>query len=368
MKKFFTLLFIGGSVFAQENNTKESQSCQKTTETINSLEYCVYTCPESDSLNVDKKLSIYPNWFTGMHKELELIKSTDTLLDKFAYLNKGGDYVLSAIYKDNQLWEGINYEVNSENQKEDTFVVYKNGLPDYRYIFSADYTNFTYLNALADNDREIIDAYYDLAGESYLPVKELYSDGRWINWHNEIKENIVKLDNNIFLLQVDEGKNRIIITVDLEDRVEYFLLDKKGGIMNLYNLISFTDDQQEQVVNRASITNIGFEQKRITTKTSKGTGIWDAYFEDFKLNKWTEPNQYLYDYKRLSDRRDIHARVVVDNKVDKESLFFKILLSIAHNPELFRIDIDLNDFEYNQLVTSQLMPLSAGKKERFRME
>ncbi|WP_010254802.1 hypothetical protein [Myroides injenensis] len=188
MKKFFTLLFIGGSVFAQENSKIESQSCQKTTEITNSLEYCVYTCIENDSLNIDKKLSIYPNWFTSMHKELELINNTDSLIDKYAYANKAGDYVLSTIYKDNQLWEGVDYEVSSENQKEDTFVIYKNGLPDYRYTFSADYTNYAYLNALADNNREIIDAYYDLNGESYLPVKESYSNGRWINWHNEIKE------------------------------------------------------------------------------------------------------------------------------------------------------------------------------------
>ncbi|MGL4581508.1 MAG: hypothetical protein ACRCVU_00855, partial [Flavobacterium sp.] len=113
---------------------------------------------------------------------------------------------------------------------------------------------------------------------------------------------------------------------------------------------------------------VGFDKKRITAKTEKGKSISDIYFENFGKREWKKPNQYIFDYKRKSDKKDTRARVVLDKSIAPDTIFFDFIVALANNPELFRRDVYLKDFSYEQILNKKIIVLNTSVKALYTLE
>ncbi len=365
------LLTLTASVQAQEI-VDSVDNCKNDKVLFFNKEYDVKSCVVNDSLAIEEKVVSFPKSAKTMYNNLQFISQHDEMLQPFVAVNDSVA-TITAIYKADKLSQGVVLEPLVAN--DFSFVYYNDEQPLYRYVSDSDSHFYTYVRAEIEKNEDVRDMFYDLEEGDILPSKESYVGNTWKKWNDGVEKSIVDFEGRqgelIRLNNQVVGTEQLLFKIgDAQGALHYLYLEKKEHDITVYEQ-SFTvvDGQLKGgFVNNAVILNVGFDRKRITARTEKGKSISDIYFENFAPNNWSQPNQYLFDYIKNSNKKVLRARVVLDDSIEKDSLFFDALVALANNPELFRRDVALKDFSFEKLLSTHILELSGDKKALFTLK
>lgn len=375
MKKSIVVLMLGlgGVIHAQEATALSDVSKMETLK-LRDITYVVKTSVLNDSLQIAEKVSAYPTTNTALSNRLKYVAANDeTALSYIDLTSKKDTIIVRSKYIKDQLESGVAIE---ENGADDVAVVsYTDFKPVTRYITNSDYHFYAYASSEIEKNDALRDQFDNLEEGELLPYKQSYVDGKWVSWNGDLTEsqvNIAGLSTPAVLYSsIEENKERMMWKIMGKDNVlSYVFIEKAKGITTVYEQ-SFKKEGGNLVaspLNTASMINVGFDKKRITAKTEKGKSISDIYFENFGKKEWKKPNQYLFDYKRKSDKKDTRARVVLDKHIAPDTIFFDFIVALANNPELFRRDVSLKDFSYEQILNKKIIVLNASVKSLYTLE
>ncbi|MEK6449823.1 MULTISPECIES: hypothetical protein [unclassified Myroides] len=365
------LLTLTASVQAQEVVDSLSNCKQDKVLFINQ-EFNVENCIVNDSLSIEERVVSFPQEAKQMYNSLKFIEQHDELLQSFVTVN---DSVATAkaTYAVNELMQGVVLEPIQLN--DFSFVYYNEGQPLYRYVLDTDNHFYTYVRAEIEKDEDVRDLFYDIEEGDILPTKEMYVNGDWSKWDKQGERSTINLGGRegelIRLTNPDAKVEQMIFKVgDEQGMLHYVYLEKEGHTIYVYEQHFTVVDGivKGGFVNNAVVQNMGLDRKRITARTEKGKSISDIYFENFAPSGWNQPNQYIFDYVKNSNKKVLRARVVLDKAIEKESVFFDVLVALANNPELFRIDVRLGDFSFDQLLSTHVLHLKEDKKNLFTLK
>ncbi|MCC9043749.1 hypothetical protein LNQ81_13805 [Myroides sp. M-43] len=375
MKKSIVVLMlgIGGVIYAQDSIALRDLSTKDTLK-LRDVTYVLDTYVLNDSLDIVEKRSAMPAIHTPLNNRLKYIASTDEGFKPFISLDSKKDsIVLVSKYIKGELENGV---VVEDNGAEDLAVVhYTDFKPVTRYTTNSDYHFYMYASSEIEKNDGLRDQFDNLEEGELLPYKQDYVDGKWTSWNGDLTVSQVNIDGlstaATLYSSLDENKERMMWKIlDKDNVLSYVFIEKAKGITTVYEQ-SFRKEGDKLVplpLNTASMINVGFDKKRITTKTEKGKSISDIYFETFGKREWKKPNQYIFDYKRKSDKKDTRARVVLDKSITPDTIFFDFIVALANNPELFRRDVHLKDFSYEQLLNKKIIVLNTSVKALYILE
>lgn len=375
MKKSIVVLMLGlgGVIYAQETTALSNVSKTDTLK-LRDITYVLESSVLNDSLDIVEKRSAMPAIHTPLNSRLKYIATTDEGFKPFISLDSKQDsIVLVSKYIKGELESGV---VVEDNGAEDLAVVhYTDFKPVTRYITNSDYHFYMYASSEIEKNDALRDQFDNLDEGELLPYKQSYVDDKWTSWNGDLTESQVNMDGlstpATLYSSLDENKEKMMWKIMGKDNVlSYVFIEKVKGITTVYEQ-SFKKEGSKLVaspLNTASMINVGFDKKRVTAKTEKGKSISDIYFENFGKREWKKPNQYIFDYKRKSDKKDTRARVVLDKSIAPDTIFFDFIVALANNPELFRRDVHLKDFSYEQILNKKIIVLNASVKSLYTLE
>ncbi|SDH50072.1 hypothetical protein [Myroides phaeus] len=365
------LLTLTASVQAQEV-VDSLPNCKQEKVLFFNQEFSAENCIVNDSLAIEERVVSFPQEAKQMYNSLKFIEQHDELLQSFVTVN---DSVATAkaTYTANELIQGVVLEPIQSN--DFSFVYYNEGQPVYRYVLDTDNHFYTYVKAEIEKDEKVRDLFYDIEEGEILPTKEVYVNGDWSKWDKQAERETINLggrEGELISINNQEAKAEQLIFKVGDDQgvLHYVYLEKQGHAIYVYEQQFSVDDGivKGGFVNNALVQNMGLDRKRITARTEKGNSISDIYFENFAPSNWNQPNQYIFDYVKNSNKKVLRARVVLDKSIEKESIFFDVLVALANNPELFRIDVKLADFSFDQLLSTHVIHLKGDKKNLFTLK
>lgn len=368
MKKGIVILAlsIGGVLYAQDHTTV-TDSIHRDTLKLKDISYLVETSTVNDSLKVVERTASYPNTLAVLTDRLKFVSLYDQ--EAKAYIDvetKTDTTKVSSIYKDGKMYKGLLLEENKSNDID--LVYYDEAIPRYRYTIDFDYHYYTLLSSEFDKNDSIREQFYDLHEGSLLPLKQEYVDGQWItSWDKDLKKDEVVLNGvatpATLYSSLGEKKERMLWKLEDEHQVlHYVFLQRQGNMIVIYEQSCPKNEGEEVYLNVASMINVGFDKKRVTARTSNKESISDIYFENFGKPNWKKPNQYVFDYYRRSDKKLVRARVVLDKSVMANKVFSDFITALSNNPELFRRDVRLKDFSFEDVLSKQIIRLDASIK------
>lgn len=375
MKKIALLYLITltASVQAQTQEVVDSvDNCKQNKVLFLNKEFDTKNCIVNDSLAIEERFVSFPKSVKSIYNSLQFISKQDEMLQPFVEVNDSIATV-KATFTAEQVSQGVVLQALEGN--DFSVVYYNNEQPLYRYVLDSDNHFYTYVRAEIEKNEDVRDLFYDIEEGDVIPSKENYIDNTWKKWDESAEKTIVDFEGKqgelIRLNNQITGTEQLLFKIgDEKGALHYLYLEKKEHDITVYEQ-SFTvvDGQLKGgFVNNAVILNVGFDRKRITARTEKGKSISDIYFENFAPNDWKQPNQYLFDYIRNSNKKVLRARVVLDASIEKDSLFFDVLVALANNPELFRRDVELKDFSFEKLESTHILELSGDKKALFTLK
>lgn len=368
MKKGIVILAlsIGGVLYAQDHTTV-TDSIHRDTLKLKNISYLVETSTVNDSLKVVEKTASYPNTLSMLTDRLKFISLYDQ--EAKAYIeveNKQDTIQVNAIYQEGEIYNGLLVEENVSNDLD--IVYYKDAIPRYRYTTDHDYHYYTLLSSELDKNDSIRGQFYDLHEGSLLPLKQDYVDGQWVTtWQKDLEQQEVVINGLstpvTLFTSLDNKKERMLWKIKDEHEVlHYVFLQRVGNVLLVYEQTCPTVEGEEIYLNIASIINVGFDKKRVTARTNDKESISDVYFENFGKRDWKKPNQYVFDYYRRSDKKLVRARAVLDPTVMSNKVFSDFIIALVNNPELFRRDVHLKDFSFEDVLSKQILRLNSTIK------
>ncbi|MGL4581420.1 MAG: hypothetical protein ACRCVU_00415, partial [Flavobacterium sp.] len=334
MKKSIVVLMLGlgGVIYAQEATALSNVSKTDTLK-LRDITYVLESSVLNDSLDIVEKRSAFPAIHTPLNSRLKFIANTDEGFKPFISLDSKQDsIVLVSKYIKGELESGV---VVEDNGAEDLAVVhYTDFKPVTRYITNSDYHFYMYASSEIEKNDALRDQFDNLEEGELFPYKQSYVDDKWTSWNDNLTESQVNIDllstPATLYSSLDESKEKMMWKIIGKDNVlSYVFIEKEKGITTVYEQ-SFKKEGnrlEALTLNTASMINVGFDKKRITAKTEKGKSISDIYFENFGKREWKKPNQYIFDYKRKSDKKDTRARVVLDKSIAPDTIFFDFIVA-----------------------------------------
>lgn len=375
MKKSIAVLVlsISGALYAQESSMVVDSASIETLK-FHNINYLLKSEVVNDSLNIVDKTAVYPSTIPQLTQRLKMVSLYDTQAKSFLDLESKKDTVqVKAKYTNNKLEKGM--VVEAIGDKDLAVVYYDNFVPQYRYIQDSDYHFYTFITSELDKNDEIRDKFYDLEEGDLLSFKQEYVDGAWQSWDKGLqKEEVVLVGISTpatLYYSLNDKKERMMWKiVDTNHVLHYVLVQREGTMIVIYEQTCDTkgDNKTETYLNVASLINVGFDKKRVKARTEDKESISDIYFENFNKSEWKKPNQFIFDYKRKSDKKDTRARVVLDKSIAANQLFQDFIIALSNNPELFRRDVNLKDFKYDELITKKIISLDSSKKALYSLE
>lgn len=373
MKKIALLYLLTLTASMQAQEIVDSvDNCKHEKVLFFNKEFDVKSCVVNDSLGIEERVVSFPKSAKSMYNSLQFIHEHEKMLEPFIEVNDSVA-VAKAIYTEGQLSKGV--VLQSLEANDFSFVYYNDEQPIYRYVLNSDNHFYTYVRAEIEKNEDIRDLFYDIEEGSILPSKENYIDNTWEKWNEGAENSIVdfggKQGEMIRLNKQGVDTEQLLFKIgDDQGALHYLYIEKREHDIIVYEQSFTIEDGQLKggYVNNAVILNVGFDRKRITARTEKGKSISDIYFENFAPKDWKQPNQYLFDYTRNSNKKVLRARLVLDPSIEKDSLFFDTLVALGNNPELFRRDIALKDFSFDKLLSLHILELSGEKKALFTLK
>ncbi|MTG97474.1 hypothetical protein GJV76_04880 [Myroides sp. BIT-d1] len=367
MKKYVIFLLIGGSVFGQEVEVKKEIEWARDFVQIGNTEYIQYKAIENDSLQIEKIVSNFADTNTSVETELEAIKLTDSVTELYIYRNNKHNTLFYGIYERGAIVEGLVLDSLSFVGGNNRYHLYANREVQKTYYFDLDKHYFSFLEASVGSNNKVLDYYYSLPPGAISPfILSSKQDESEVN--DEGFEKVVYANQGkeiIYFFSKTEDNFRIKVTE--QGKVAYYIVSKQAGNIFIENIEYDLLTKEEGYLNKASIVNVGFAQKRATTITEKGKGIWDAYFEEFLESKWNEKGQLVYDYRRGNEKKNTRMRVVVGKNIEENSLLYNLVVSFINNPELFRRDLTLRDFDYSNVNSTKTISLKSKKDQKYEL-
>lgn len=369
MKKSIIVLMLGlgGIVYAQDTITLQ-ENIEIDILKLRDISYKLESTVLNDSLNLVEKTAFYPTTNALLRDRLKYISANDEAASAYIDFTTAVDTVkVKSIYIEDKLQHGL---VVEDNVGDDFAVVYySNYIPVDRYITNVDYHFYSAFISELEKDNTLRDQLDNLEEGSSLPNKQRLVEGQWTMWDSSLTKSQVLIEGLVtpatVYTQLDEVKERMIWKItDQHNVLHYLLLQREKGIITVYeqSFVKKGDKLVSSYLNTARMINVGFDKKRITAKTEKGKTISDIYFETYGKMNWKKNNQYIFDYKRKSDKKSVRARVILDASIQVDSIFFDFLVALANNPELFRRDIQLKDFSFEQVMTQKILQLDSSIK------
>lgn len=375
MKKSIAVLAlsIGGALYAQEPSMVVDSARVETLK-LNNVNYLLKSEVVNDSLNIVDKTALYPNTLSQLAQRLQQVSLYDTQAKAYLDLESKKDTVqVKAQYAHNKLEKGVVVEPNGD--KDLAVVYYDNAIPQYRYVQDSDYHFYTFISSELDKNDEVRDKFYDLEEGELLPLKQVYVDGAWQAWDKGLQKEEVILAGitapaTLYYSMKDKKEQMMWKIVDNDQVLHYVFIQREGSMVVVYEQTydSVKDKKEESYLNVASLINVGFDKKRVKARTENKESISDIYFENFSKTDWNKPNQFIFDYKRKSDKKHTRARVVLDKSIGANPMFQTFIIALSNNPELFRRDVNLRDFDYTQLVNGNIIHLVGDKKPLYILE
>ncbi|ALU27165.1 hypothetical protein HXZ78_05075 [Myroides odoratimimus] len=368
MKKGIVLLAlsIGGVLYAQDHTTV-TDSIHRDTLKLKDISYLVETSTVNDSLKVVEKTASYPNTLSMLTDRLKFISLYDQQAKAYIEVeNKQDTIQVKAIYQEGEIYKGLLVEENVSNDLD--IVYYEDAIPRYRYTTDHDYHYYTLLSSELDKNDSIRGQFYDLHEGSLLPLKQEYVDGQWVTtWQKDLEQQEVVINGLstpvTLFTSLDNKKERMLWKIkDEQEVLHYIFLQREGNMILIYEQACPIVEGEEVYLNVASMINVGFDKKRVTARTNNKESISDVYFENFGKRDWKKPNQYVFDYYRRSDKKLVRARVILDKTVIVNKVFSDFVIAVANNPELFRRDVQLKDFSFEDVLSKQILRLDSSIK------
>ncbi|SEI70381.1 hypothetical protein SAMN04488018_103148 [Myroides marinus] len=375
MKKSIAVLVlsISGVLYAQEPSVVVD-SARVETLRLNSINYLLKSDVVNDSLNEVDKTALYPSTISQLGPGLKIIALHDDQITPYIDIESKKDTVqVKAQYINNKLNKGVVLEPNGD--KDLAVVYYDNAIPQYRYIQDCDYHFYTFISSELDKNDEVRNKFYDLEEGELLPLKQEYVDGTWQAWDKELQKEEITLEGitipaTLYYTKDDKKERMMWKLTDNKGLLHYVLVQREGSMIVVYEQTydSVKEKRGESYLNVASLINVGFDKKRVKARTENKESISDIYFENYGKLDWKKPNQYIFDYIRKSDKRMIRSRVILDKSITANDIFFDFIVALANNPELFRRDVGLKDFDYSQLIKANIIHLVGDKKPLYLLE
>lgn len=355
MKKIFLFSFLTANfiLWAQDSLVQRHQ-----THNFNHMSYqSVITHIEPGK---EQEVVGFPSYFKQINQQLNRLKTYNELLDKVIKTDSTGTMFVYSQSQQGKVQDGLVVDLQFEQDPQYDF--YQNGelLNSYRFLkqkaivqFALDMVeqgfNSTHNLLQADSIESVI---YDRLNESSIPVI--------------LPELSLKKDCLNLVFSKQSPIETLVFENANTDSNMWYTLAKRNSLIHFYSFQVDPLTLEVENIQKAVINNIGFDQKRIIVqKDNMQDQIWNVYFEPTRSSPWVEPNQYLFDYYRKSDKKPITARVVADKRADVHSYEFNLLLSLAQNPELFKITTKLIDLDYTGFCDKQVLQMIQDFKQSY---
>ncbi|MHC5201712.1 hypothetical protein [Myroides sp. LJL119] len=359
MKKFFLFVFfaINLSLQAQDSLVQKIQ-----THYLQQMPYCEYTS-ETD-LGDLQKVYEFPYWFVQINKELNALKQYDSKFADYLQIDSIQGSKVYQIGTQQGILNGV--EVDLHQNSNPIYNLYQNGELINSYVFDMQRTllekskEFVKQGFSVDNKQEI-----QLDNLQPLLIDRVNKDTALsLPW--AYPDSCLQVLSYEKPLEKNNFTETLILTKQDSDTSIWYVLGKKNSLIHLYSFVTPKDKLKIVDFKKTTISNIGFDQKRIIIEPlNKPIQIWGVYFEPTRNSPWEQPNQFIFDFLRKSDKKNISARVVVDKDTSLESPEFNLLLSLSQNPELFKLTTGLIDIDFQQLCNNQILPMTSDFKETY---
>ncbi len=294
-------------------------------------------------------------WFTPsfelVRSQVKQIVALDTVFANYIHWDSNNNLQLFGISKDSVTQQGIvpifqadsliSYQLY-ENKKllheyqireNNNFQSWLSELVRKSYLEEIDGT--VYKDILVEKDPIIV----DLLQVDSLKTPDYGGQEQTLEHDYEIQE-------DFFSDSIDSSIEYVVFKSSKAQMDQWLVVTKKSSLIWIYELVSDPQTQEVLSFKNARINNLGFEQKRVMSYFEDKMYLWNVYFEPTRNIKWDKPNQFLFNYTRRSDRKPITGRVVVDQADQTNGDFFYLVLSLAQNPELFKITTSLKDLDF----------------------
>ncbi|MEC4113511.1 hypothetical protein VSO92_05235 [Myroides pelagicus] len=364
MKKYILFLLISGSAFAQHTEGKNTSIWTRELRHVKDIAYIQYSRVEDDSLKIERRVSNFADANTSVPDELAALQ-LDHSAKEYIYKNNKQQTLFYAVYQNDAVVSGIVLDTLSFGKDKNRYTFYRNNQPSQVYVFDRDKHYLSFLTSSVHANKKALDYFYSLPVGAVSPTIESFSDpeGFRIKESKTSKQLISSEDTLNFVFS--DTEDFFTLTIHKPKSIEYYAVLRKGNTITI-NSISYDNEQKEEgVLTKATISNVGLEQKRAITTTAEGKGVWDAYLENYALEDWQVKNQLVFKYKRGREKKPLHMRIVVGESIDKESYLYHLVVSIMRSPELFRRDVILKDFDYTQIVSSNQLILKPEKESKY---
>lgn len=294
------------------------------------------------------------------NSELAYLHQRDSLWSTYIE-NKEDSYNLFCYYKDSLPFSGIVLLDSNEQKHFNTYALYKEGNPKQYADFDPTYGLIEFLKtkntlSLAQKISELPGYISAIFSTDSLTTQSKYALAGYTLIEQTPGLNVYQPLNNPFtvLLEYTTGPYPL-----------YFSVSQRKNIIEVVAIDGLGDQMR---LDYASITSVGLTQKRTYTQYNGQRGIWDMYVEQTPTYLWKQPHQYYRDFERLRDKGKLRARVVVYNELGKDDqVFFKLLMALNFNLELFRKNIFVSDMSYAQLLEQANLDLLPNKQALYRI-